>query len=359
MIINLLKLFIYMFIPSVVIAQHLTAKWEWEFLASIPDTMGYAGAYVGTVNNYLLVAGGANFPDGTAPWDGGKKVWTDRTFVLKEKEGKWIECSQLPQRMGYGATVSYEDKMYVAGGSDEQQHLDVLYEICWDDNAQDLKYRLLGKLPTPLANCASIRVGHYWYILGGIRTADAKMAESSCWKLDLRMPEGNWIPVADVPGKGRMLAVTADMDHQLLVFSGVALENGQREYLQDAYILESDGRWTSLPQVPTAVAAATGPAYYDPRLKSVFVFGGDDGRLAQSNLKHEHPGFSSRILQFDCIEREWSFYSDIAMSKNDKIWVPVTTGSVYWKGGVVLPTGEVRPGIRSPQVLMGNLILDK
>lgn len=347
-----------MVIPSVVTAQHLTAKWEWQFLASIPDTMGYAGAYVGTVNNYLLVAGGANFPDGIAPWDGGKKIWTDRTFVLKEKEGKWQECSPLPRRMGYGATVSYEGKMYVAGGSDHEQHLDVLYEISWNNSTQDLGYRLIGKLPVPLANCASVRIGHYWYILGGIRKADAKTAENSCWKLDLRTPESDWIPVAAIPGKGRMLAVSADMDNQLAVFSGVALENGQREYLQDAYLLGSDGRWEALPHVPVAVAAGTGPAYYDRGLRSVFVFGGDDGSLANSNLKDAHPGFSNRILQFDCTQREWFCYSDMAVPGQDKIWVPVTTGSVYWKGSVVLPTGEVRPGIRSPQVLMGNLILD-
>jgi N-acetylneuraminic acid mutarotase len=47
---------------------------SWGELPRIPDKFGFAGSFAGTANNALIVAGGANFPDGGAPWTGSKKV---------------------------------------------------------------------------------------------------------------------------------------------------------------------------------------------------------------------------------------------------------------------------------------------
>jgi hypothetical protein len=44
-------------------------------LAALPDAHGFAGCFAGLSGGRLLVAGGANFPDGVMPWDGGKKTW--------------------------------------------------------------------------------------------------------------------------------------------------------------------------------------------------------------------------------------------------------------------------------------------
>jgi hypothetical protein len=41
-------------------------------LAALPNTHGFAGCFR-LSGGRLLVAGGANFPDGVMPWDGGKK----------------------------------------------------------------------------------------------------------------------------------------------------------------------------------------------------------------------------------------------------------------------------------------------
>ena len=59
----------------------------WDLLPPLPDAQGFAGAFVGVIKDaslppgkrrkskgVLIVAGGANFPEGR-PWDGGAKVW--------------------------------------------------------------------------------------------------------------------------------------------------------------------------------------------------------------------------------------------------------------------------------------------
>lgn len=344
-----------MLISNAVVAQQLKVTWEWEYLAPIPDPIGYAGAYIGTVNDFLVVSGGANFPDGKAPWEGGKKVWTDRTFILTEKSGTWIEAKKLPQPMGYGATVSYRDKMYVAGGSDTNTHIDSVYEISWDAANKDLAFRSLPKLPKPIANCSSVLIGNYWYILGGIISPAAKEAEKNCWRLDLHRPEQGWESISELPSPGRMLAVAGNRNGHLVLLSGVALQDGRRTYLKDAYQLDNQGKWSRLKDLPISVAAAAGPALYHPASSSLYVVGGDDGSLAQADLKHQHPGFSSHILQFD--GNDWLQHSEVKLSDSTKVWVPVTTGAIIWKGNYVLASGEIRPGIRSPKVLMGHLIV--
>src|SRR4051794_13907380 len=52
----------------------------WRPLPDLPDPLGLAGAFAGVSSGALLVAGGANFPNGM-PWDGGAKVWQDRVWV--------------------------------------------------------------------------------------------------------------------------------------------------------------------------------------------------------------------------------------------------------------------------------------
>src|SRR6218665_1080112 len=50
---------------------------------------GLAGAFAGYIQNRLIIAGGANFPD-SMPWQGGKKAYWDDIYVLNiGKKGKY------------------------------------------------------------------------------------------------------------------------------------------------------------------------------------------------------------------------------------------------------------------------------
>ena len=60
---------------------------EWKSLPDLPGGFGIAGPFAGTHNDTLIIAGGANFPDGV-PWrptaDGGTsaKVYHDTIHVV-------------------------------------------------------------------------------------------------------------------------------------------------------------------------------------------------------------------------------------------------------------------------------------
>lgn len=89
----------------------------WEQLAPIPEPAGVAGPFAGMSGGALLVAGGANFPGGM-PWEGGKKVWVDRAWVLEKPDGAWREAGRLPRALGYGVSATHRDSLVCAGGSD-------------------------------------------------------------------------------------------------------------------------------------------------------------------------------------------------------------------------------------------------
>src|SRR3954462_3300250 len=94
---------------------------EWKQLPSMPDAIGLAGSFAGVSGGALLVAGGANFPD-KMPWEGGRKVWHDRVWVLESANASWREVGGLPRPLAYGISVSSRDSVICVGGSDADRH---------------------------------------------------------------------------------------------------------------------------------------------------------------------------------------------------------------------------------------------
>ena len=68
---------------------------KWKIAAELPasngqsKSLGFAGPINGVNNNVLVVAGGANFPDGL-PWEGGKKYYSNEIFVLQKAGKKFV-----------------------------------------------------------------------------------------------------------------------------------------------------------------------------------------------------------------------------------------------------------------------------
>jgi hypothetical protein len=165
-----------------------------------------------------------------------------------------------------------------------------------------------------------------------------------------------------------MLAVAGSWKEEFYLVSGVhlAVATGdsvaRRAYLDDAYVFSKVNGWRRLHDLPYATAAAPGPAYADDQT-GLLIMGGDDGSRADSNtiLKDNHPGFTTSILQY--INGEWSGFGEVSTIKkpdpqnnpNQSTWAPVTTPLVMWNGAVIIPGGEVRPGVRTNRVLRATV----
>ena len=78
---------------------------------------------------------------------------------------------------------------------------------------------------------------------------------------------------------------------------------------------------------------------------------GDDGAHfgEQAALKDRHPGFGALMMSYSEIEDSWSTVSSSAMAF--PVGAPVTTPAARWGALWVIPSGEVRPGVRTPRVV--------
>src|SRR5690606_36499650 len=163
--------------------KETVTHFDWQQLQQLPDAVGFAGAYAGVSNGHLLVAGGANFPEGTRPWAGGVKQWSDQVFVFEEDTGEWEKAGILPRPMGYGASVVWRDSIIIIGGADQERHYADVYAISYAEG--ELKTSALPSLPIPLANTCGTLVGHMIYVAGGLSSPIDTMASSAFFALDL------------------------------------------------------------------------------------------------------------------------------------------------------------------------------
>lgn len=306
---------------------------EWQRLPDLPESLGVAGPFVGVHNGALLVAGGANFPQGV-PWkpaaDGSKslKTYHDRiyAFVISEigfgesataaPDPTWITAStRLAHPLGYGVSIDTDQGVLCIGGewlehvTNEQgatastlhrspnvllmrwnrAKKDVVFASTWKANGQEFR---LPALPRGVSSACGAKIGDAVYVAGG----DCGEGGSGQFlRLDLASPseEWQWEELPTWPGPPRSHSIGVSVAGKFVLLSGRNKHPEQGfELLADAYCYvpfatESTAADSSLPtswyrlsdiapagEPPTCVMGATATAMEGGKL---LVFGGDSG----------------------------------------------------------------------------------
>ena len=323
---------------------------DWELLPVLPDTPGFAGAFAGVSDDALLVAGGTNFPD-RMPWEDGTKVWYDTIYVLESPEGPWKTGFKLPRPLAYGVSVTTPRGVVCAGGCDSRKNYADVYRLCWVDSRIEID--VLPPLPEPASSSCGALVGTTIYIAGGQPGPNPLSGPSmrNFWALDLSNAAMRWRQLEPWPGPERFYAIAAAVGDSFYLIGGIRCvddgSNARLEYLHDAYRFTpasgmGSGRWERLPDLPRPRAAIATPA---PTLQDRFIAllgSGADGTNLDVSMA-EHPGFGSGVLLFDTSSDRWIANGQMPVGR-------AAVSSAWWRERIVIPTGEVRPGVRSPEV---------
>ncbi|MBO9613283.1 MAG: sodium/solute symporter [Dyadobacter sp.] len=328
----------------------------WKDLPALPDVAGFAGTYAGVSNGALIVAGGANFPGNAGPWGNAPKTWYDAVFVLENPSGKWKKAGKLPRAAGYGISLTTPEGVFCLGGADGLRHYSQAFYLRWQNG--QITTTPLPALPVPLAYASGALLGDKIYVAGGTSAPSDTVALNRFWEFDLHQKQ--WTELPALPGNGRILAVAGAQDGRFFLFSGAELRYNavtdavQRSYLKECLAYNPVSRtWKRMADLPHAVVAAPSPAYAAGQ-SHLLVIGGDDGVYAQRvmELREKHPGFRSEVMAYHSITDTWASLGAFPGRK-----AAVTAPLVTWNGQVVIPSGEIQPGIRTPRVIAGSPVV--
>lgn len=331
---------------------------------------GIAGALAGVCGNYLLIAGGANFPDGL-PWQGGKKVYHTKVYVYHFDKDQWHfqDTFHLDQPRGYGASVSLPDGVLCLGGENSDGILQDGFFMQFDSLQHRLVTGPVTNLPFGLTNLSAVSTGDRIYVAGG----DSKHGVSDkMFVLQLADSSAAWKQLASIPKPVSNFVMVALRDALLIIGGRCRQPDGISKLYNSVYAYDpGKDEWTEKQSLPYALSAGSGVAYDE---RKVFLIGGDKGETfhktellireinneqdsskkaaltAEKNLLQEgHPGFSNVVLSYDVEKDEWSQAGQVPFA------VPVTTTAVRFGDQVILASGEIRAGVRTPHILTGHL----
>ncbi len=334
-------------------------KLLWDNLPDLPDSFGRAGTFAGVSNDALIVAGGANFPYGP-PWMGGKKVWYDDIYVMPKGTHKWLKGFHLPHSLAYGVSFTTKQGLIIAGGCDSQKCYADVFLLKWNPTSEKLTFSRLPSLPRPTAFCAGAALGSTVYIAAGQSTSNPRTARVAFWSLDLTKPSGQrkWVSLPPWPGlprnKSLMVAQNDGDKKYLYLFGGEysktdTHEEIERIYLRDTYRFDPDPKtgqpqWLRVSDLPKPLAAGT--AINLDRSK-IIIFSGSSGIHIYKPIQIR-PLFSKDVILYDTAQDRFSYIGSMPLGV-------VTTNALLFDNSIVIPSGEIRPGIRTPKVQRLNL----
>lgn len=322
---------------------------EWDNSLTLPSVtglsanIGVAGAFSGIINNRLIIAGGANFPDGY-PWTGAEKTWHTHGYSYDPATGEWsIIADLLDSPLAYGVSIQMPQGILLIGGNNATEisrHVCLLTESGGTFDMDSITYPML---PLPLANTTGAMTDGKIFLAGGVTDIAGERSTDTFLMLDLNKLDEGWQQLPSWPGSPLGFCVSAGVNGRFYLFSG-------RYFAPDSDMIVHDegycydpttGSWTRLDnQFPVMAGTAV-----NHNGKILFIGGVE--KLLPGSL--EHPGFSNIVRSYD-----------IESNKIDTISVSpyplaVTTNTVAIGDTIYVASGEIKPGIRTPHILKGIL----
>jgi SSS family transporter len=359
-------------------------RFDWQTSTQMPQGQGFpkkgmAGGFSGVHNDALLLAGGANFPNGY-PWEMGQKHWEDQIIAIT-KEGanyNWHSSkgAKLPVSMGYGVSLPTKEGLLCLGGNNAKGIVIKTVLISWNPLDKDISQQQLGNLPEKF-EVAYGAVHQEQVYLGGIANGANKLFQLPLSELlgsssDQKL---SWEELPPCPGPPRKMPSYAVQGNgksdALYIFSGRSETEAGIVLLDDGYSFDFPSKeWNRIINVPPVMAA---PAL-SFGVSNILVFGGDGGdRLQERDVLSKqiqtmedvvgkdslqsvlngklknHTGFSDQIWSFNTITN--SFQKAGRLPENP----PVTTNTFFWGEKITLPMGEISPGVRSTGILQATV----
>lgn len=293
------------------------------------EGVGLSGLYAGKIGNRLYAAGGCNFPDKPLV-EGGKKAFHDEIWVLGDKG--WEMTGTLPEPSAYGAYFCTDGALVVAGGANAKGTLDKVWMLTGNDGVKEM-----APLPRPLEQAAWCGNGGSFFLAGGLSNGQA-----SSDILEYR--DGSWSVIGTLP-RPLVQGIATMSGDTLCIWGG--FDPSTKEAVTGGYALDlHTGEWSPLKVDITFAGSAALDAY---------AVGGCDAAILTAALGLD--GEDVRKYQMQPVE--YYRFRGALLHLEDGVWTQLAVSPhlaragaaiALWEDGIVSIGGELKPGVRSPEV---------
>jgi N-acetylneuraminic acid mutarotase len=350
----------------------------WKQIGSLTalGNSGVAGPVTGVSNGVLVVGGGADFPE-ALPWAGGKKKYYKEVCIYELRGDSLVQSGKtfmLDSAIAYAANCSTEDGVVYAGGENETGISNRVFRLVWDASLSELRTERLPDLPLALTNAGMVAYNDQLIICGGETDAGTS---AKCFSLNMSDAAGGWKVLATMPRAVSHMVLALQSvngrDYIYILGGRCKKETGISDLYKDVYALDlHENTWEKRSSLPYPVTAGTG---IGADKEHIVLFGGDTGetfhrsevlsaamkaekdpgQLAKLDkerieLLNTHPGFSRRILIYNSSTGSCEQAGSLSFA------APATTTAIRWDNKVVIPGGEIRAGIRTPDIWSASII---
>lgn len=305
---------------------------------------GVSACYAGHIGSTLVMAGGCNFPDKPVA-EGGTKKYYQGIYAAKIDKSdtlRWQKIGSLPAAAAYGVSVTTEDGIICLGGNNSHESLSTVIRITIAEGQAVID--TLPSLPQPMDNFTGAMNDGKLFIRGN----------GGIYVLDMKALSEGWRKVwdADIP---LVQPVSASYDGHYCVWGGFTPKQGDRLATLSLNGIEYG-------ESPTSVA---GPE--DKNGEKVFLGGGCAVSLSPNRVLALGGVNKDVFLKaVNCLEPGYlthpvawyKFNPNICLFEKGQ-WTlidssPITAragaAAVVYKGDVFLIGGELKPGIRTPDI---------
>jgi N-acetylneuraminic acid mutarotase len=274
---------------------------------------------------------------------------------------------RLPSKVAYAAIAQLNDGIFYAGGENEKGPLTNVYLI-QKNNKNGVVIINWPDLPEALTNAVAVATSSAVYVLGG---ATKNGVSDKVWAVYLNDIKAGWKYVSTMPQPTAFTAAEFAQGQVYIMGGRNKGTDGISEIYNQTFAWNiAKNSWSKKAPLPYVVSAATAVALPD---KILFI-GGDKSvvfhevemlaaKIAattdpetknnlteiKNNLQKTHPGFSKDVLAYDPILNKWSPYAQLGFT------APVTTNAFLLNHKIILPAGEVKPGVRTPLIQLGTI----
>ncbi|MDD4101856.1 MAG: sodium/solute symporter [Kiritimatiellae bacterium] len=401
------KIRVLLFLAGVVVYGSPPVVLEWTEGFSLPPqsdgsaAVGLGAPFYGEHNGVALLAGGSNFPEMPLV-EGGPKRYHAEIYALPAGQTNWLQAGRLKGPAAEGMSATTPRGVVCVGGGDGKETLARAFLLTWDAARGQAVETVLPDFPYAVRLGGAASRGNRVYVAGGGGT---EALGSEVWTLDLDDLAAGWRALPPLPGaKGRMQAQAfvqnGDQKKTLLyVVGGYARHADGGVYsLTDGYaydLSQPDGSGVWRPVSPAVIngkisdqrseigtpASDLRPptsgawpligakcvtvgdqhvlffggldaAYFDDNQRKMAALTGDARDAQRIAYQSKLPSsWNRRVLAYHTVTDRWFELGEVPFQ-------PTVAGASIKlsDGSVLLASGEIQPGIRTPVCTVGRFV---